>query len=129
MLQHTVLFSNVTLASVRKEKTVKIKNFKKYNNILAILLKKNFIKGVLITKKCYNKELILILSNNNIKIKPISKPSFIRFMKLNQIKRLENKNTASLYIFSTSLGFLSLHECIRKSTGGIPVCRVYAETS
>jgi small subunit ribosomal protein S8 len=108
-------------ASNLKKEILKFYFSKKFILLAKILYKKGLIQDFWLEK---TKKLQIVIAlkyssnNSNYKIlKIVSKPSKFLFFSSNDIFRLYEKHT--IYIFSTSLGYLTSLECKQKKIGGI----------
>jgi ribosomal protein S8 len=108
----------LNLGHKRKFVTIRVKN--NDIDVLKILIKFNIIKYI----KELNKKITIFFNykyNKPVfKIKPIKKSSKRSSISVNVLRKNYLKNKQML-IVSTSSGFLTAHECVKKKTGGIPL--------
>lgn len=109
-------------SSIFKKEQLKIFYNKKFILLAKILYKQGLIQDFYLKKENYNFYLIINLKYNynfsNFKnFKIVSKPSRSIFFSFKDISKIYEKQV--LYIFSTSLGYLTSLECKQKKIGGL----------
>ncbi len=128
---HFIYFMNSTLinflisiknASIFKKEQLKIFYNKKFILLSKTLYKNGLIQDFYLEKQDYNFYIIITLKYNynfsNFKMfKLVSKPSRSIFFSFKDISKIYEKQV--LYIFSTSLGYLTSLECKHKKIGGL----------
>ena len=109
-------------ASIFKKELLKIFYNKKFILLSQMLYKQGLIQDFWLEKQQFNFKIVIILKYvynfSNLKnFKIVSKPSRSLFFSSQEIFKLYEKQV--LYIFSTSLGYLTSLECKQKKVGGI----------
>ena len=109
-------------ASIFKKEQLKIFYNKKFILLSKILYKQGLIQDFYLKKFNFKFYIIIILKYTdnfsflkNLKI--VSKPSRIIYFSFKDISKIYEKQI--LYIFSTSLGYLTSLECKQKKIGGL----------
>ncbi len=108
-------------ASIFKKEQLKIFYNKKFILLSKVLYKNGLIQDFYLKKENYNFYIVITLKYNynfsNFKfLKIVSKPSRSIFFSYKDINKIYEKQV--LYIFSTSLGYLTSLECKQKKIGG-----------
>ena len=108
-------------ASIFKKEQLKIFYNKKFILLYKALYKNGLIQDFYLKKENYNFYIIITLKYNynfsNFKfLRIVSKPSRSIFFSYKDINKIYEKQV--LYIFSTSLGYLTSLECKQKKSGG-----------
>jgi len=126
LLGYINCFNAVKLALIRKETYTFVRINRKNLLCLQLLLKYNVINGF---KKINFKEKEVFFVYLNTKylwfnLKNLYKITNAQSLKYYLMNQLQNKNTKTIYIFSTSKGLLNLQECINLKIGGVVLFRI-----
>lgn len=109
-------------ASIFKKELLKIFYNKKFILLSKMLYKQGLIQDFWLEKQQINFKIVILLKyvynfSNFKNFKIVSKPSRSLFFSFQDIFKIYEKQV--LYIFSTSLGYLTSLECKQKKVGGI----------
>jgi len=126
MLNILNYINNIKIGTQFKKNWIFLKKTQKLNDILICLLKHNVILGFR-EVNLNNSILFRIYINKNMNPKNIFIINSItvpKTIKVNELLKLNNKFTKSVYILSTDVGYLTIQECISKNKGGVLLCKI-----
>ena len=125
MIKVIQLISLFNLACINRNKFIDVPFNKTFNNLVMLLIQSGVAIGYSFLKNQKSKKfgyIRIFINPRNFGKKPItlvSKPSIKKIVKYSHITKLINNKTTTVYIVSTSQGYLNLEKCLEKCLGGI----------